>query len=83
MLAIVLTLMMKKKMTNITLTNNNMTIIRNVVYSQLKKMKKNINEIVEVDKDLMNKIDINMKNTINKILHDHRFKEINGYDFKQ
>lgn len=70
-------------MTNITLTNNNMTIIRNVVYSQLKKMKKNINEIVEVDKDLMNKIDINMKNTINKILHDYRFKEINGYDFKQ
>ena len=32
---------------------NNLTIVRNIAYSQIKKMKKNIKEIVEVDKDLL------------------------------
>jgi hypothetical protein len=40
-------------------------------------MKKNIKEIVEVDKDLLDIIDINMKNAINKIIHDYNFKKIN------
>ena len=40
---------------------NNLTIVRNVAYSQIKKMKKNIKEIVEVDNDLLEIIDINMK----------------------
>tara|TARA_Y100001970_G_C13978230_1_gene721733 strand:- start:524 stop:733 length:210 start_codon:yes stop_codon:yes gene_type:complete len=61
---------------------NNLTIVRNVAYSQIKKMKKNIKEIVEVDNELLEKIDINMKNAINKILHDYNFKQINGFDFK-
>jgi predicted phage-related endonuclease len=56
---------------------NNLTIVRNVAYSQIKKMKKNIKEIVEVDKDLLDIIDINMKNAINKIIHDYNFKKIN------
>ena len=56
---------------------NNLTIVRNVAYSQIKKMKKNIKEIVEVDKDLLDIIDINMKNAINKIIHDYNFKRIN------
>jgi len=56
---------------------NNLTIVRNVAYSQIKKMKKNIKEIVEVDKDLLDIIDINMKNAINKIVHDYNFKRIN------
>ena len=37
---------------------NNLTIVRNVAYSQIKKMKKNIKEIVEVDNELLEKIDI-------------------------
>ena len=56
---------------------NNLTIVRNVAYSQIKKMKKNIKEIVEVDNDLLDIIDINMKNAINKIIHDYNFKKIN------
>ena len=56
---------------------NNLTIVRNVAYSQIKKMKKNIKEIVEVDNDLLEIIDINMKNAINKIIHDYNFKKIN------
>jgi hypothetical protein len=59
---------------------NNLTIVRNVAYSQIKKMKKNIKEIVEVDKDLLDIIDINMKNAINKIIHDYNFKKINQLD---
>ena len=31
---------------------NNLTIVRNVAYSQIKKMKKNIKEIVEVDSNI-------------------------------
>jgi len=56
---------------------NNLTIVRNVAYSQIKKMKKNIKEIVEVDNELLEIIDINMKNAINKIIHDYNFKKIN------
>ena len=56
---------------------NNLTIVRNVAYSQIKKMKKNIKEIVEVDNELLNLIDINMKNAINKIIYDYNFKKIN------
>jgi hypothetical protein len=40
-------------------------------------MKKNIKEIVEVDNELLNSIDINMKNAINKIIYDYNFKKIN------
>ena len=56
---------------------NNLTIVRNVAYSQIKKMKKNIKEIIEVDNELLNSIDINMKNAINKIIYDYNFKKIN------
>ena len=60
-----------------TLTVNNMAIIRNVAYSQINKIKKNVKEIIEVDKTLLDSIDINMKNAINKILHDYRFNTMN------
>ena len=60
-----------------TLTVNNMAIIRNVAYSQINKIKKNVKEIIEVDTTLLDSIDINMKNAINKILHDYRFNTIN------
>ena len=54
---------------------NNLTIVRNVAYSQIKKMKKNIKEIVEVDNELLNSIDINMKNAINKIIYNYKLKQ--------
>ena len=58
---------------------NNMTlaVVRNIAYSQINKINKNIKEIVEVDNDLLEIIDINMKNAINKIIHDYNFKKIN------
>ena len=59
------------------LTLNNMAIVRNVAYSQINKIQKNVKEVIDVDKDLLKSIDINMKNAINKILNDYRFKTIN------
>ena len=61
---------MKNKTTN----SNNLTIVRNIAYSQIKKMKKNIKEIIEVDNELLNSIDINMKNAINKIINTYKVK---------
>jgi len=49
--------------------NNNLTIVRNIAYSQIKKINKKIKEEIEVDNVLLERIDINMKNAINKILH--------------
>ena len=66
-----------------TKTNNmNLQIVRNVAYSQINKINKNIKEIIEVDKKLLNLIDINMKNAVNKIIHDYNFKKINGFNCK-
>jgi len=60
----------------------NLQIVRNVAYSQINKINKNIKEIIEVDKELLNLIDINMKNAVNKIIHDYNFKKINGFNCK-
>ena len=56
---------------------NNMTlaIIRNIAYSQINKINKKIKEEIEVDSTLTKMIDINMKNAINKILHDYKLKQ--------
>jgi hypothetical protein len=54
--------------------NNNMTIVRNIVYNQVTKMTKNIKEVIEVDNTLLKMIDINMKNQINKIINDYKVK---------
>ena len=54
--------------------NNNMTIVRNIVYNQVTKMTKNIKEVIEVDDTLLKMIDINMKNQINKIINDYKVK---------
>jgi len=55
---------------------NNMTlaVVRNIAYSQINKINKNIKEIVEVDNDLLTSIDINMKNAINKIINNYKLK---------
>jgi len=56
---------------------NNMTlaIVRNIAYSQIKKINKKIKEEIEVDNVLLERIDINMKNAINKILHDYKLQQ--------
>jgi len=55
--------------------NNNMSIVRNVAYSQINKINKNIKEVIEIDNTLLKMIDINMKNAINKIIHDYKLKQ--------
>jgi len=52
--------------------NNNMTIVRNVAYNHIKKMNKDIKEVIELDTTLLKMIDINMKNQINKIINDYK-----------
>ena len=60
-----------KKMNNL-----NLSIVRNVAYNKIRKMKSTIKEVIEVDETLLNMIDINMKNAINKIINDYKAKEI-------
>jgi len=57
-------------------TNMNMAIVRNIAYRQISKINKNVKEVIEVDETLLNMIDINMKNAINKIINDYKAKEI-------
>ena len=56
-------------------TNMNMAIVRNVAYSQINKISKNIKEVIEIDNTLLKMIDINMKKAINKIIHDYKLKQ--------
>jgi len=58
------------------MNNMSLAVVRNIAYSQINKINKNIKEIVEVDNDLLTSIDINMKNAINKIINDYKAKEI-------
>ena len=60
-----------KKMNNL-----NLSIVRNVAYNKIRKMKSTIKAVIEVDETLLNMIDINMKNAINKIINDYKAKEI-------
>ena len=62
-------------MINKNTTNNNMTIVRNIAYSQIKKINKKIKEEIEVDNTLLSMIDINMKNAINKIINNYKLKQ--------
>ena len=56
-----------KKMNNL-----NLSIVRNVAYNKIRKMKSTIKEVIEVDETLLNMIDINMKNAINKIINNYK-----------
>ena len=49
-----------------------MTIVRNIAYSQIQKINKKIKEEIEVDNVLLERIDINMKNAINKIINTYK-----------
>ena len=59
-------------MINKNVKTNNMTIVRNIAYKQIEKINKNLKEVIEVDNKLLNMIDINMKNAINKIINNYK-----------
>ena len=65
---------MKKTKDNI-MNNMTLAIVRNIAYSQIKKINNKIKEEIEVDNALLKRIDINMKNAINKILHDYKLQQ--------
>ena len=60
-------------MINKNIKNNNITIVRNIAYKRIKDMTKDIKEITpELSDHFLQKVDINMKNAVNKILHDYK-----------
>ena len=63
---------MKNKTKENIMNNMSLAIVRNIAYSQINKINKKIKEEIEVDSTLTKMIDINMKNAINKILHDYK-----------
>lgn len=65
-------------MINKNIKTNNMTIVRNIAYKQIEKINKNLKEVIEVDNKLLNMIDINMKNAINKIINDYKAYQQTG-----
>ena len=60
------------------MTNLNLAIVRNIAYNQIGKINKNVKEVIEVDNTLLNMIDINMKNAINKIINDYKAYQQTG-----
>ena len=58
--------------------NLNLAIVRNIAYNQIGKINKNVKEVIEVDNTLLNMIDINMKNAINKIINDYKAYQQTG-----
>ena len=56
----------------------NMAIVRNIAYRQITKINKNVKEVIEVDNTLLQMIDINMKNAINKIINDYKAYQQTG-----
>ena len=65
---------MKKTKDNI-MNNMTLAIVRNIAYSKFNKINKKIIEEIEIDNVLLKRIDINMKNAINKILHDYKLQQ--------
>ena len=64
---------MSKFAVNDNIKNNNITIVRNIAYKRIKDMTKDIKEITpELSDHFLQKVDINMKNAINKILNDYK-----------
>jgi hypothetical protein len=61
-----------------TMTNLNLAIVRNIAYKQIGKINKNVKEVIEVDNTLLDMIDINMKNAINKIINDYKAYQETG-----
>ena len=61
-----------------TMKNLNLAIVRNIAYNQIGKINKNIKEVIEVDNTLLDMIDINMKNAINKIINNYKVHQQTG-----
>ena len=61
-----------------TMTNLNLAIVRNIAYKQIGKINKNVKEVIEVDNTLLDMIDINMKNAINKIINNYKAYQQTG-----
>ena len=61
-----------------TMTNLNLAIVRNIAYKQIGKINKNVKEVIEVDNTLLDMIDINMKNAINKIINNYKTYQQTG-----
>ena len=61
-----------------TMKNLNLAIVRNIAYNQIGKINKNIKEVIEVDNTLLDMIDINMKNAINKIINNYKAYQQTG-----
>ena len=60
------------------MTNLNLAIVRNIAYNQIGKINKNVKEVIEVDNTLLDMIDINMKNAINKIINNYKTYQQTG-----
>jgi hypothetical protein len=60
------------------MTNLNLAIVRNIAYKQIGKINKNVKEVIEVDNTLLDMIDINMKNAINKIINNYKAYQQTG-----
>ena len=54
--------------------NNNITMVRNIVYKRINDIRKDIKDTIEVDSNLLDIVDINMKNAINKIINNYKLK---------
>jgi len=65
-------------MINKNIKTNNMTIVRNIAYKQIEKINKNLKDVIEVDNTLLDMIDINMKNAINKIINNYKVYQETG-----
>ena len=65
-------------MINKNIKTNNMTIVRNIAYKQIEKINKNLKDVIEVDNKLLDMIDINMKNAINKIINNYKVYQETG-----
>ena len=55
-------------------------MIRNIAYKQIAKMNKEIKETIQVESDLLDIIDINMKNQINSIIYNYKQKVKKGLE---
>ena len=51
--------------------------VRDMTYKKINSLVKDIKDNTEMSDHFIKKVDINMKNAINKILNDYRYQEVN------
>ena len=67
---------MKKQYKPKTLTVK-ISTVRDMTYKKINSLVKDIKDNTEMSDHFIKKVDINMKNAINKILNDYRYQEVN------